>query len=148
MRTNRILLSLAMAAFLLLAVTPGVAQGPYPPVGTVSIDMTSVAAGVGASWGSGVLRFNGERHLFKINGLSVGSVGVSSISAVGNVYNMSNSGQLTGNYAAVGAGIALVGGSAGLTMQNQSGVIINLYAVQEGVQLNIGPQGFTISDMR
>ena len=148
MRTNRILLSLAMAAFLLLAVTPGVAQGPYYAVGAVSVDMTTVAAGVGASWGSGVLRFNGERHLFKISGLSVGSVGVSSISAVGNVYNMTNSGQLTGNYAAVGAGIALVGGSAGLTMQNQSGVIINLYAVQQGVQLNIGPQGFTISDMR
>ena len=148
MRTNRILLSLAMAAFLLLAVTPGVAQGPYSPVGTVSIDMTSVAAGVGASWGSGVLRFNGERHLFKISGLSVGSVGVSSISAVGNVYNMSNSGQLTGNYAAVGAGITLAGGVAGLKMQNQSGVIINLYAVQQGVQLNIGPQGFTISGLR
>ena len=148
MRTNRILLSLAMAALLLLAVTPGVAQGPYYAVGSVSIDMTSVSAGVGASWGSGVLRFNEERHLFKISGLSVGSVGVSSISAVGNVYNMSNSGQLTGNYAAVGAGIALVGGSAGLTMQNQSGVIINLYAVQQGVQLNIGPQGFTISGLR
>jgi hypothetical protein len=148
MRTNRILLSLAMVAFLLLAVTPGVTQGPYTAVGSISIDMTSVAAGVGASWGSGVLRFKGERHLFKIDGLSVGSVGVSSINAVGNVYNMTNSGQLTGNYAAVGAGIALVGGSAGLTMQNQSGVIINLYAVQQGVQLNIGPQGFTISDMR
>ena len=148
MRTNRILLSLAMAAFLLLVVTPGVAQGPYYAVGSISIDMTSVSAGVGASWGSGLLRFNGERHLFKISGLSVGSVGVSSINAVGNVYNMTTSGQLTGNYAAIGAGIALVGGSAGLTMQNQSGVIINLYAVQQGVQLNIGPQGFTISDMR
>jgi hypothetical protein len=148
MRTNRIILSLAMAVFLLLAVTPGIARGPYAPVGSVSIDMTSVSAGVGASWGSGVLMFNGERHLFKINGLSVGSVGISSISAVGNVYNMTNSGQLTGNYAAVGAGLALVGGSAGLTMQNQSGVIINLYAVQEGVQLNVGPQGFSISDMR
>jgi hypothetical protein len=33
-------------------------------------------------------------------------------------------------------------------MQNQSGVIINLYAVQQGVQLNIGPQGFTISGVR
>jgi hypothetical protein len=32
----------------------------------------------------------------------------------------------------------------GLTMQNQSGVIINLYSVQQGVQLTIGPQGFTI----
>ena len=146
MRTNRILLSLALAAFLLLAVTPGVAQGPYYPVGSVSIDMTSVAAGVGASWGSGVLRFNGKRHLFKINGLSVGNVGVSSITAVGNVYNMTDVSQFPGNYAAVGAGIALVGGVAGLTMQNQSGVIINLYAVQQGVQLNIGPQGFTISD--
>ena len=76
MRTNRILLSLAMAAFLLLAVTPGVAQGPYYPVGSISVDMTSVSAGVGASWGSGVLRFKGQRHLFKIDGLSVGSVGV------------------------------------------------------------------------
>ncbi len=52
MRTNRILLSLAMVAFLLLAVTPGVAQGPYYAVGSVSIDMTSVALGVGVSWGA------------------------------------------------------------------------------------------------
>ena len=148
MRTNRILLSLAMAAFLLLAVTPGVAQGPYYPVGTISIDMTSVAAGVGASWGSGVLRFNGERHLFKIEGLSVGSVGISTINAVGNVYNMTDISQFSGNYAAVGAGLSLAGGVAGLKMQNQSGVIINLYAVQQGVQLNIGPQGFTITGLR
>jgi hypothetical protein len=148
MRTNRIFLSLAMMAFLLLVVTPGVAQGPYYPVGSVSIDMTSLSAGVGASWGSGVLRFNGQRHLFKIDGLSIGSVGLSTINAVGNVYNMSSISQLAGNYAAVGAGIALAGGVAGLKMQNQSGVIINLYAVQQGVQLNIGPQGFTISGVR
>jgi hypothetical protein len=148
MRTNRILLSLALAAFLLLVVTPGVAQGPYYAVGAVSVDMTTVAAGVGASWGSGVLRFKGQRHLFKIDGLSVGNVGVSSINAVGNVYNMTSLSQFAGNYAAVGAGITLAGGVAGLKMQNQSGVIINLYAVQQGVQLNIGPQGFTISGVR
>ena len=65
---------------------------------------------------------------------------------MGNVYNMTNPSQFAGNYAAVGAGVALAGGAAGLKMQNQSGVIINLYAVQQGVQLNIGPQGFTISD--
>jgi hypothetical protein len=144
-RTSRILLSLVMVALLLVAVSPGTAQGPYYPVGSVSIDMTSVAAGVGASWGSGVLRFEGKRYLFQINGLSVGNVGIASINAVGNVYNLSNISQFAGNYAAAGAGIALAGGAAGLTMQNQSGVIINLYAVQQGVQLNIGPQGFNIS---
>jgi hypothetical protein len=145
MRTNRILLSLALAAFFLLAVTPGVARAPYYAVGSVSIDMMSVAAGVGFSSGSGVLMFKGQRRLFKIDGLSVGNVGVSSINAVGNVYNMTSVSQFPGNYAAAGAGIALAGGVAGLKMQNQSGVIINLYAVQQGVQLNIGPQGFNIS---
>jgi hypothetical protein len=145
MRTNGILLSLAMVALFLAAVTPTTAQQPYYPVGSVSIDMTSVAAGVGFSSGSGVLMFNGKRHLFKIDGLSVGNVGIASISAVGNVYNLNNVSQFAGNYAAAGAGIALAGGAAGITMQNQSGVIINLYAVQQGVQLNIGPQGFNIS---
>ena len=148
MRTNRVLISLALAAFLLLAVTPGVTQGPYYAVGSVSVDMTSVAAGVGASWGSGVLRFQGQRHLFKIDGLSVGNVGISTITAVGNVYNMNSLSQFAGNYAAIGAGVTLAGGVAGLRMQNQSGVIINLYAMQQGVQLNIGPQGFTISGVR
>ena len=64
---------------------------------------------------------------------------------MGNVYNLSNVSQFAGNYAALGAGIALAGGGAGLTMQNQAGVIINLNAVQQGVELNIGPQGFTIT---
>ncbi len=75
MRTKRILLSLAMVVLLLAAVTPGDAQQRYYPVGTVSIDMTSVAVGIGFSSGSGVLRYNGERYLFKIDGLSVGNVG-------------------------------------------------------------------------
>jgi len=107
--------------------------------------MTSLSAGVGASWGTGVLRFGGKSHPFRIEGLSVGSVGLSSISAVGNVYNMTSVNQFAGNYAALGAGVTLAGGVAGLKMQNQSGVIINLYATQQGVQLNIGPQGFNVT---
>jgi hypothetical protein len=142
---KRVFISVALAALLLLAVTPGIAQAPYYAVGTVSIDMTSVAAGVGFSSGSGVLRFHGKQYLFKIDGLSIGNVGIASISAVGNVYNMTNIQQFAGNYAAAGAGIALAGGVGGLKMQNQNGVIINLYAVQQGVQLNIGPQGFNIT---
>src|SRR5208282_3684949 len=114
MRTKRILLSLAMVVLLLAAVTPGTAQKTYNPNGTVSINMSSMAVGVGFSSGSGVLRYNGQRYLFKIGGLSVG-----------NVYNLSNVSQFAGNYTAAGAGIALAGGMAGLTMQNQSGVIIN-----------------------
>ncbi len=145
MLTKTVLLSLVMV---LLLGGSGCDRRPeqhYYPVGTVSIDMTSVAVGIGFSSGSGVLRFNGERYLFQIDGLSVGNVGYASISAVGNVYNLTDVSQFAGNYAALGAGVALAGGGAGLTMQNQRGVIINLNAVQQGVELNIGPQGFNIT---
>ena len=107
--------------------------------------MTSVAAGIGFSSGSGVLRFKGNRYVFKVDGLSLCNVGIASIRAVGNVYDLSNVSQFAGDYTATGAGLALAGGTAGLVMQNQSGVIINLHAVQQGVQLHIGPQVFKIT---
>jgi len=146
-RTNRILLSLAMAAVLLVAVTPGRAAQPLYPMGSVSIDLTSVAAGIGASWGSGTLRFEGKIYPFKVSGLTVGDVGISTINAVGNVYNLKSASDLAGNYVAAGAGLTLAGGIGGVTMKNQRGVLINLYTVQQGVQLTIGPQGFSI-DLR
>lgn len=147
MRTNRILLSLAMAAVLLVAATPGGAAQPLYPMGSVSIDLTSVAAGIGASWGSGTLRFDGKIYPFKVSGLTVGDVGISTINAVGNVYNLKSASDLAGNYVAAGVGLTLAGGVGGVTMRNQKGVLINLYTVQQGVQLTIGPQGFNI-DMR
>ena len=124
----------------------GSGSGPAPqnPSGTVSIDLTSVAAGIGASWGSGVLRYQGRTYRFSVNGLTVGDVGISTISAVGNVYNLYRPSDLAGNYAAVGAGITVAGGVGGVSMKNQKGVLIELYSVQQGVQLTIGPQGFNI----
>ncbi len=135
-------LLLAMTA-LLLAAAPVQAQ-PANLSGTVSVDLTSFAAGVGASWGKGVLRFQGQTYPFRVSGISVGDVGFSNISAVGNVYNLRRPSDLAGNYAAVGAAIAVAGGGGGFTMQNQRGVLINLYTIQQGVQLTIGPQGFNI----
>lgn len=145
MRAPRILLIFTIMAALLLAVSPAPGQEPPPPKGTVSIDLTGVGLGLGVSWGSGTLRFAGRSYPFSIEGLRVGDVGISTQRAVGTVYNLRRPADLAGNYAAVGAGLTVAGGMAGVTMQNQRGVIIDLYSVQQGVQLNIGPQGFTIN---
>jgi len=133
-----------MVGLLGVAGSAGDAAQKYYPIGTVSIDMTDIGAGVGLSWGQGKLRFGGGEYHFKVKGLTVGDVGFSTLSAVGNVYNLKRIADFPGTYAAVGAGVTIAGGVGGLTMQNQSGVIINLYSVQQGVQLTIGPQGFTI----
>lgn len=147
MRSQRLMLSLVLVAALILAAFPAQAQTMYPE-GTVSIELTSVGAGIGASWGKGVFRYGGKTYQFKASGISIGSVGISTISAVGNVYNIKNASDLAGTYAAAGAGLTLAGGIGGSTMRNQRGVIINLYTTQSGVQLNIGPEGFTIEMLR
>jgi len=46
-----------------------------------SIETKAVAVGIGYSWGEGVLSFQGKEYPFKIKGLSVVDVGISSMSA-------------------------------------------------------------------
>lgn len=144
MRMHKTLLTLVMVVTLLVAVSPGRADQPLYPMGSVTIDLTGIAAGVGVSWGSGTLRFEGKTYPFKVQGLSVGNVGIATVHAVGNVYSLTNAADLAGTYVAAGAGLTLAGGIGGITMRNNKGVLINLYTVQQGLQLNIGPQGFTI----
>jgi len=147
MRLNRVLLSLAVITTLLFAVSAGQTAQPLYPIGTVSIELTTVAAGIGATWGSGTLRFEGKAYPFSVRGMSLANVGIATATAVGNVYNLNKASDLAGNYVAAGAGLTLAGGVGGITMKNQKGVIINLYTVRAGLQLNIGPEGFTI-DMK
>ncbi len=141
MRTPRIIGILAIMALLLLPAAPGIGQERA----TVSIDLTGIGAGLGVSWGSGTLRYQGKSYPFSIEGLRVGDLGISTLRAVGTVYYLRDVADFAGTYMAMGAGVAVAGGMAGQTMQNQKGVVIDLYAVQQGVQLNIGPQGFTIT---
>jgi hypothetical protein len=142
MRTGILLIT---AIILALSIATTRAADPLPPAGEVTLELTGFAAGVGVSWGKGVLLFKGKKYPFEIEGLSVGDVGFARVSAKGPVYNLKHSRDFSGTYAAVGAGVAVAGGMAGLTMRNEHGVIIDLYAMQEGIKLNIGPQGLTIT---
>jgi hypothetical protein len=143
MRANRAILGVAVAVFFLLAATLS-AQETLPPVGTVTVEYSQVSAGVGVSWGSGVLKFQGKDYPFKINGLQIAAVGISKVTAVGEVYRLSNPSDFYGKWAAAEAGLALGGGPAGLTMKNQKGVVMNLRASQQGVQLNLAVEGLNI----
>ena len=146
MRVKSTLCILAAAAMLLgLAYTVGAQpQTPYP-IGTVTLESTQVAAGVGITWGDGTLMFNSKPYKFKVQGLNAGSVGISKISAKGDVYNMKNPAEFAGHYALAQAGIAFIKGEKGLIMRNEKGVVINLKALQEGVNLSLGGGGMTIT---
>jgi hypothetical protein len=148
MRKPGILLSMVMMVSLLMLVTAAPAQEkdkPLYPVGQISIEATQVAAGLGYSWGGGAMKFEGKEYQFTVKGLNVAAVGLAKIRAVGDVYNMKTAADFPGNYVAASAGLALAKGVSGTTMRNDKGVVINLRAEQQGVQLNLGVDGFTIT---
>jgi len=116
---------------------------PHPDA-TVKITGKSVAAGVGVSWAKGTLTYQGKQHAFSIDGLSVGDVGVSSITATGSVYNLKNLEDFSGNYTAASTGAAVAGGGGVATMKNQNGVKMNLKATTRGLKFNLGAEGMKV----
>jgi hypothetical protein len=145
MRTNQKLFLLALAVCLIFAVSvAGAQEKPIYPVGTISLEATSVAAGLGYTWGEGTFTFEGKKYPIKVDGLNVAAVGITKVSANGDVFNLKSASDVSGTYVAAGAGIAIAGGVKGTLARNDKGVVIDLKAAQQGVALNLGPEGFTI----
>lgn len=120
---------------------------PAPRVsGTVQIESTSVAVGVGVEWGHGTLTMDdGTTHHFDISGLSVLDLGISKVSAVGEVFNLVEAKDLNGVFVSGEAGAALGGGGSVQAMRNANGVVMQLQSVQKGVKLTLAPEGLKVN---
>ena len=118
------------------------------PAGLVTLQLKSVALGVGASWGDGVLNFQGKAYPFSISGLSLADIGMSSFTGAGKVYDLRSPGDLSGTYGAVESTFAIVGGNTAMSMKNQNGVTIVVLkndGQESGTQLSLGPGGMKIN---
>ena len=115
-----------------------------PPPAHVNLRTTSVAAGLGVSWGDGTLSFEGERYAFKVKGLSIGDIGAARIVASGGVDNLNRVSDFEGTYWAVEAGGSAVKGGSVVTMRNGNGVTLALEAKNTGVQLTLAAKGMSI----
>ncbi len=114
-------------------------------VGTVAIDQVQVAFLASGNFGGGTLNFQGKAYPFKIGGLGVGGIGVSSIEATGEVYKLTNIDDFGGGYVQTRAGVAFIDmSSGGIVMENNKGVLIRLTAKRKGVMLSVGVDGIII----
>jgi len=111
---------------------------------TVKITGKSVAAGVGYSWGSGVLTYKGREYRFTVTGISAGDIGIATVELAGNVSNLTNLEDFNGNYTSLSAGATVGGGAGAAAMRNQNGVVMNLVAMTRGLNFNIGVNGLKI----
>ena len=140
---NRRLVGLAIIGAMLLIAPIGRAAEEKPDA-TVKMTGKSLSAGVGYSWGSGTLTYQGKEYPFSISGLSAGNIGAGSAELSGQVFNLKNLEDFNGNYTSVGAGATVAGGGGGMAMKNQNGVVMNVVGTTRGLTFKLGVDGMKV----
>jgi hypothetical protein len=142
-RTMKRIRNLLLGASLALAtITPTFAADPS---GNLTFSGGSIAAGIGFTWGSGVLHFAGHDYPFSVHGLSVADVGLAGIDGAGDVYNLQHVEDFAGSYAAAAAGVTVGEGAGFATLENPKGVRIYLHSTTKGLKINLSADGINIT---
>jgi hypothetical protein len=141
-RKSSLVRTLIVAVVLTLGAVP--AWAAEDTKGRVSIEAMSVGAGLGVTWGEGVLEFRGERYPFTVTGFSIGDVGVSKVMAKGEVYNLKSVDDFTGVFAAAVAGGTLGGGGGAAAMKNQKGASMVWTSTNQGVSFSLAQAGLSV----
>ena len=121
-----------------------VARAAEKPDARVKLTGKSVAAGVGFSWGSGVLTYQGKDYPFSVSGLSAGNIGAGSADLTGDVFNLKTVDDFNGTFTSVGAGATVAGGGGAMSMRNQNGVVMNVVGTTKGLTFKLGVDGMKI----
>jgi hypothetical protein len=112
---------------------------------TLTLTQGQVAAGIGWSWGNGVLKYQGKEYPFKVKGLSVIDIGITKASASGKIYGLKQLEDFNGTYSG-GAAQGTVGGGIGATrLKNQNGVVLELVSRTKGVNFKLSGEGVTFT---
>lgn len=133
------------AVFLAVALLAGLSTPSSAETGHVRISVANAGFIVGIGGGSGTLTFRGKTYRLSIGGVSAGTIGLARVDMSGTARNLRNAADIAGTYSAVGAGVAIIGGTKVAQLRNGNGVVISLRGVQVGVNLSLNLSGMTIA---
>ena len=138
----------SLAALLVSALAvSAMAQSAAParPSGSVNIHQVQVAFIGSGAMGGGTLYFRGRAYPFKLGGLGIGGIGISTIDAVGTVYNLRRLDDFNGVYGQARTGWAIgEQGKGQMWLQNSNGVYLQLRARRQGLSLSLGADGMVV----
>jgi len=134
-----------MVAALLLVGSATVLAQDRRPDARLSFSSTSVGLVIGFSKGEGSLEFAGKKYPFTISGVNVATVGVTRVSALGQVYRLRDIADFSGRYVMMDGGLTLVQGGGSAVLRNEKGVTLYLQNLQYGLDLSLGGGGIDIA---
>ena len=151
MRTKSFLLRAALLGLCLFMAVPEMALSAQKaaaaapaPSGRVNLEFGQGSFILSTSGGKGVLTYKGRRYPFKIGSVGFGGIGVSKVTAVGEVYDLNRLEDFAGAYGQARAGYAMGSGKGVQWLQNGNGVVIKLRTDTKGVSLDLGADGLVI----
>ncbi|WP_343712421.1 hypothetical protein [Inquilinus sp.] len=116
------------------------------PSGTVQMHQVQAAFIGSGNTGDGTLRFQGRSYPFTVSGLGIGGIGVSTIDATGEVYDLKKVDDFEGAYAQGRYGFAIGEESGGdLWLKNDKGVVMHLKAKRTGLMLSLGGDAVVVT---
>jgi hypothetical protein len=126
------------------------AAGAFAPAqaqsGQVRLEFVKAGWFVGGSLGSGTLNYQGRTYPLNIGGLSAGfTFGASKTTLVGTAHNLRRASDITGTYAAVGAGATVAGGGRVIELRNARGVVLRLQGASVGLSFDLDLSGMEIT---
>jgi hypothetical protein len=139
---RKIVLGGICLGLLLSQAAPALAQSPDA---VIELSGGSLAAGIGFTWGSGTLIYQGKHYPLKVSGLSLASVGATEYTLAGSVTGLKTPQDVTGVYTTVAVGGTLGGGGGAAAMQNQNGVVIHTTSTSQGLSLTLAAEGVKIT---
>ena len=140
-RKRRVVQGLIAAAALVLTVGPARAEDT---TGKVTIETMSAGAGLGVTWGDGVLEYRGEKYPFTVRGFDIGDVGVAKVIANGMVFNLKNVEDFSGMFAAAVAGATFGAGAGSGAMYNNNSVSMVWTGTNQGLNFTLAHSGVNV----
>jgi lipid-binding SYLF domain-containing protein len=134
------------AALIALTVTGAALATAYADSGSIRFNVVKAGFVIGGSGGSGTLMFHGRAYPLAIGGVSYGfTFGASATDFVGTVSNIRAPSDVSGVYAAAGAGAAVGAGAGGIVLTNQNGAVLTLAGRQAGLIVAADVNGLVIT---
>jgi len=130
----------------LIAVLALVTSAAFADSGSISFSVIKAGFVVGGSGGSGTLTFHGKRYRLGIGGISYGfTFGASETRFHGTVSNIRQPSDVSGVYAAGGAGVAVGAGAGAIVLTNQHGAVLTLSGRSVGVIVAADLNGMVVT---
>ncbi|HSH63221.1 hypothetical protein [Methyloceanibacter sp.] len=135
------------AAFIALIVLAGAGlQEARADSGSITLTIFKGGWIIGGSAGHGTLTYRGKSYPLSVGGLDYGLLfGGSKTVLSGRVSNINKASDVTGVYAAAGAGLAVGKGVRAIVLTNPKGAVLELSGKQVGLMANVDLSGLAIT---